>query len=184
MSNRIGIVEVGPLDSRLADRVGSEVAWRLRPSELQPKLEEVPVDAVVLHIDLDDQELVSALRYVASTKRHVRVYVAGTAGELVFAAEITGMSRLPNGQHEAGLTRRERQVLDGIVSGRTNSEIASDLDVSLSTVNKHVENILRKLSARNRVQAVAKYLSATGRSEGGARSRVQSLATRNGATDG
>jgi DNA-binding NarL/FixJ family response regulator len=162
-SNRIGIVELGRPDPRVADHMGSQVAWRLRAAQLHPKLEETPVDAVVLQIDLDDRrELISALKELTSTAQDVKVYVAGTAGELIFAAEITGMSLLPREQREAWLTKRECQVLDGIVAGRTNAEIAYDLRVSLSTVNKHVESILRKLSARNRVQAVARYLTGRG----------------------
>jgi DNA-binding CsgD family transcriptional regulator len=160
MSRRIGIVELGRPDPRVADRMGSHVAWRLRSPHLHPTLEETPVDAVVLQIDLDDRrELINALKELTSSKQNVKVFVAGTAGEVIFAAEVTGMSLVPRAQRDAWLTKRECQVLDGIVAGRTNAEIAYDLRVSLSTVNKHVESILRKLSARNRVQAVARYLT-------------------------
>ena len=54
---------------------------------------------------------------------------------------------------EAGLTRRERQVLDLIAAGRTNREIAEALFVSEKTAAAHVSNILGKLGVRGRVEA-------------------------------
>ena len=53
------------------------------------------------------------------------------------------------------LTRREREVAALIAHGYTNREIAAQLGISISTANKHVENILRKMSVRNRTQAAA-----------------------------
>jgi two-component system, NarL family, response regulator LiaR len=56
---------------------------------------------------------------------------------------------------ESHLTPREREVLDCIVKGMSNSEIAEVLSVSASTAKKHVTNILAKLDVSNRAQAVA-----------------------------
>ena len=53
----------------------------------------------------------------------------------------------------ARLSRREIEVLDYIQLGLTNRQIAQRLFVSTSTVNKHVQHVLRKLAVRNRVQA-------------------------------
>jgi DNA-binding NarL/FixJ family response regulator len=52
------------------------------------------------------------------------------------------------------LSEREQQVLDGVVRGRTNQEIARDLMVSVDTVKTHVRNVLLKLQVRGRLQAV------------------------------
>jgi ATP/maltotriose-dependent transcriptional regulator MalT len=54
-----------------------------------------------------------------------------------------------------GLTRRELEVLRLIAAGRTNREIAVRLFVGQKTVATHVSNILGKLGAANRVEAVA-----------------------------
>jgi DNA-binding NarL/FixJ family response regulator len=54
------------------------------------------------------------------------------------------------------LTKREQQVLAELNRGRTNREIASRLGVSVTTVNKHVQQVLKKLHVRNRGQAVAR----------------------------
>ena len=52
------------------------------------------------------------------------------------------------------LTRREREVLELLSEGLTNSEIATRLFITQSTAKVHVRHILEKLGARNRLQAV------------------------------
>jgi len=54
------------------------------------------------------------------------------------------------------LTAREREVLQLLLSGASNREIACHLVLSLNTVKKHVLNICRKLNVRSRAQAIAK----------------------------
>lgn len=52
------------------------------------------------------------------------------------------------------LSVREREVLSLIAQGAANSEIAARLGLSLHTVKRHISNILSKLHAANRTQAV------------------------------
>ncbi len=52
------------------------------------------------------------------------------------------------------LTQRERDVLQAISNGRTNSEIAQELFISEGTVKAHIGRLLSKLDARDRVQLV------------------------------
>ncbi|MHB1219706.1 MAG: response regulator [Alphaproteobacteria bacterium] len=52
------------------------------------------------------------------------------------------------------LTDRERDVLDFLCQGKSNKEIARDLAIREVTVKVHVGNIMRKLGASNRTQAV------------------------------
>lgn len=51
------------------------------------------------------------------------------------------------------LTRREVSVLRGICEGKSNKEIARDLDLQEVTVKLHVKTLSRKLAARNRTHA-------------------------------
>jgi len=56
---------------------------------------------------------------------------------------------------EAGvaLTARERDVLTGVSDGKSNKEIARDLDIQEVTVKLHLKTLSRKLGARNRTHA-------------------------------
>jgi len=56
---------------------------------------------------------------------------------------------------DSGLSAREIDVLYSISHGLSNTAIATDLYISVSTVKTHVSSILRKLEADNRVQALA-----------------------------
>jgi DNA-binding CsgD family transcriptional regulator len=56
------------------------------------------------------------------------------------------------------LTSREREVLELMAAGYTNTRIGQELVVSEGTVKSHVKRILRKLHVSNRAEAVARYL--------------------------
>lgn len=52
------------------------------------------------------------------------------------------------------LTARQRDVLNGIIKGHSNKEIAREIGISFQTVKIHVSEILRRLNVRNRTEAV------------------------------
>lgn len=52
------------------------------------------------------------------------------------------------------LTEREQEVLRGLAAGQTNKQIAEQMGISEGTVKVHVSNILAKLGAGNRTEAV------------------------------
>ena len=54
-----------------------------------------------------------------------------------------------------GLTGREVEVLRLVAAGRTNTEIAAELVVSVHTVERHVANIYLKIGVRGRAEATA-----------------------------
>jgi DNA-binding NarL/FixJ family response regulator len=58
---------------------------------------------------------------------------------------------------EERLTPREQQVLTQLTSGARDREIADRLVIAERTVKNHVQSILRKLGARNRTEAVARF---------------------------
>jgi DNA-binding NarL/FixJ family response regulator len=55
-----------------------------------------------------------------------------------------------------GLTRREREVLALLAEGAMNSEIASELSISVQAVKNHLGNIFRKLGVANRTRAAVR----------------------------
>jgi DNA-binding CsgD family transcriptional regulator len=88
------------------------------------------------------------LREVEDLARTARISLSAVARPLP-PAEPAGARTV---QHPlAGLTAREREVLEYIVAGRTYGEIARALVLSEKTVSSHVSNLLRKTGAANRV---------------------------------
>jgi DNA-binding CsgD family transcriptional regulator len=55
----------------------------------------------------------------------------------------------------AGMTQREMEVLRQIATGKSNREIAMALSVSVRTVERHIENLYRKIDARSKADATA-----------------------------
>ncbi|NUR71775.1 MAG: response regulator transcription factor [Hamadaea sp.] len=91
-------------------------------------------------------ELLSAVRTVAS------------GDSLLFPASVRRLAAAFGVHRDAAvlrsLTEREAQVLRLLAEGRSNAEIATELYVGVETVKTHVGNILAKLGARDRIQAV------------------------------
>lgn len=81
-------------------------------------------------------------------------------GKSVLSPDITAqvMQALRVGSHLSqdpfDLTSREREVLELLSTGRTNPQISQDLHISENTVKTHVRNIMEKLNAATRTEAV------------------------------
>jgi DNA-binding NarL/FixJ family response regulator len=58
----------------------------------------------------------------------------------------------------AALTSREQDVLDGLLAGRTDKEIAADLSISRYTASQHVRSIFRKMGVSTRAELLARFL--------------------------
>lgn len=70
----------------------------------------------------------------------------------VAAAVLSELNRDPTPDND--LTPREREVMHGLIHGKTNKQIALDLVIGEETVKTHVGNILAKLHLAHRNQAV------------------------------
>jgi two-component system NarL family response regulator len=84
-------------------------------------------------------ELIAAIKAVHQGKRHIPAGVA---------------MRLAERPPLSDLTDRELEVLNLMARGMPNSEIATNLSISVGTVKTHINRILSKLGARDRTQAV------------------------------
>ena len=87
-----------------------------------------------------DMELGAAIRKVA-------------AGETVFDPQVEQRSVL-KGERSAALTQRELEVLQMIVDGKSNKEIATALDLSANTIAVHRANIMNSLGIHKTAELV------------------------------
>lgn len=79
-----------------------------------------------------------------------------TAARFMAAGEVYApieFLQQPGPEEHGQLTKREQDVLRGICEGKSNKEIARDLDLQEVTVKLHVKTLSRKLEARNRTHA-------------------------------
>lgn len=67
----------------------------------------------------------------------------------------------PQNGHDGRLSCREREVVELVAHGKTNSEIAKELVVTHATASRHVHNILNKLGMSRRAE-IAAYAAITG----------------------
>ncbi len=99
---------------------------------------------------VDTESLARAVRSVAR-------------GEGAFSPEVTrALAAAPAARHPAlaSLTTREAEIADLVARGRTNTEIADELGLSIYTVKNHVSNVLGKLHAQTRTELAAILLGA------------------------
>jgi two-component system response regulator DevR len=154
------------LDLELPDADGFRVLTDLddaRPRSVLVLADRADGDLVLRALRLGARGYVTkaeGLRDLATTIRRV------VAGERVMtpALEKDAMGALgrmarrarEGADVEAGLTPRERQVLDLLGEGLTIGQIASRLGISPRTVETHVAKLYRKLGVRTRVQAISR----------------------------
>lgn len=148
------------------------VVMDLDAAAVRDLLRAVPgVRVLVFTLAADDNSVYQAIRagargYVlksAQTAEIIRAVHGVAAGEAIFgegvAHRITELLTGPVHRAEdvfPELTRRERQVLDLIADGRSNSVIARQLHLAPKTVSNHISAIFTKLRAADRAEAIAR----------------------------
>lgn len=74
------------------------------------------------------------------------------------ALQLMGRSILPGRESAAALpaaiTAREKEILEMMITGRDAKRISSDLDISITTVRKHIANIYEKLHVQSRAEVM------------------------------
>ena len=90
---------------------------------------------------LPAKSLVNAVRFMAAGETYAPVDF------------MSGKDDPEETDFEKDLSDREKQVLRGLLSAKSNKEIARDLDLQEVTIKLHVKTLCRKLDARNRTDA-------------------------------
>lgn len=149
-------------DLTLTDATGTEAVRRLR--------EAAPDSAMLVFTALD----VPLLREEAKAHGVIDYLIKSTSIQILrerIASVIgTCLPRQHSGRKRAAvlpgmLTPKQLAVLEELVAGRSNKEIAARLDISDETVGSHMKAIFGRLGARNRTEAVVRYLQMLERSD-------------------
>lgn len=154
--------DVSLIDIRMPRKDGIEVTRAIAGPGVADPLKVV----IVTTFDLDEY-VYGALRagavgFVlkgASPALLAEAVRAAHAGDALISPQVTlrllrnvAPARAAARQPVAPLSEREIEVVQAIAKGRTNTEIAADLFISLSTVKSHLASIHNKLGVRNRVE--------------------------------
>lgn len=99
--------------------------------------------------------LLASSGYVSYRRQWWRVVMARSDDVSLPDPDVVVISASPS-LAPSGLTRRELQVLTLISEGRSNSDIASCLGVSVRTVTTHAEHIMRKMGCSSRASCAAR----------------------------
>ncbi len=102
-------------------------------------------------------ELVQAIRTVCRGE----VYLYPTMAKRLVTDYLNRANTDEGDKEYSDLTPREQEVLTLIAEGHSNTEIANELFISIKTVDRHRENIMRKLNMHSRIDLV-KYAIRTG----------------------
>lgn len=162
------LVDHGPIDLAIVDLFMPDAPFDVGLNTIATRSPEVPIIAISGSQRSD--------HVAAAIEAGAVAYVPKTAGVDVFRQAIDAAvkgrrcvlphpsAQPPNlalysaGEYQGAphITPRQREVLQCIVNGNTNKEIARLLNVSPSTVKSHVETLFRVLAASNRTELARK----------------------------
>jgi len=152
------------MDIGLPDKTGIEAT-----REIKAKFPDIKIVALTIHEDeeyffqmLDagasgyvpkraaPDELITAIRAAAAGE----VYLYPSMAKLLVRDFLNAERPAGEKLNLDGLTDREREVLTHLAEGASNDEIAAALFISPKTVERHRENIMRKLNLHSRSELV------------------------------
>ena len=155
------------LDVGLPDAQSLRLATMV--SEKMPESRVIVMDLLPVHEEIAQFVDVGVAGFIlkdATFDDFVATITSVAAGERVLPPRMTGtlLSQIARAAVKRGaaealaavrLTPREREVVALIANGRSNKEIATDLQVAAHTVKSHVRNIMEKLALHSRLQIAA-----------------------------
>ena len=170
------LVEIPPsnpdvilMDINLPGASGIECTARL-------KLQMPAVQIIMLTVYEDTGSIFSALKAgacgyllkrsapaeILDALTEVRNGGAPMTSEIARRIVTTFQSPVPRPNETAGLTSREREILELLSEGKASKEIADSLAISYHTVRVHLKHIYEKLHVRSHSEAVLKFKSGKG----------------------
>ncbi|MCB0103199.1 MAG: response regulator transcription factor [Anaerolineales bacterium] len=151
------------MDIGLPDKTGIEAT-----REIKARFQDVNIVALTIHEDEEyffqmlnagasgyvpkraaPEELITAIRAAASGE----VYLYPSLAKLLVRGFLN-IDRIEEPKNPGGLTDRESEVFAMLAEGASNQEIAEALVISPKTVERHRENIMRKLNLHSRSELV------------------------------
>ena len=156
--------EIVLMDIQLPGMSGIECVARLK--ELLPE-----VQVIMLTVYADPDRIFSAIRAGASgylLKRSAterlfeairEVQAGGAPMSGAIARKVFGyfQDQKTSGAEAESLSKREREILELIISGLSNKEIAGRVSISVLTLRWHLKQIYKKLHVHSRVEVVMKF---------------------------
>src|SRR5512147_986476 len=130
-------------------------------------LAEYPDVKIIAMTSFEDEELVQGvlasgaigylLKNITSDElaKAIRDAVSGKSTLSPEAATALVHATRPTRQLSPDLTEREKEVLNLVVQGQSNQQIADAMVISLATVKAHISNILSKLQVSSRAEVIA-----------------------------
>ena len=115
-------------------------------------MKEIKTEPIVIALAVDDADLADRLTAILAGVARVRLAAPGERADVIVISHEAG------GDHaelDQPLTPREIQVLTLVAQGASNKEIARRLGISVHTAKFHVGQLLDKLDAIGRTDAVA-----------------------------
>jgi len=102
--------------------------------------------------DVNTEILVEAIRVVNGGEKYFNQAITSLVFEDFYLGAKDGKKR--ERKTTEGLTKRESEVLEEVAGGKTNTEVAAALFISIKTVETHKASILEKLGLKNTVELV------------------------------
>jgi len=133
----------------------------------QAILEDYPDIKIIAMTSFEEEDLVQgvlaagAISYLIKNvtsdelAKAIRDAASGKSTLSPEAARVLIQATRPTKQPSFDLTEREREVLNLVVQGNSNQQIADTLVISLATVKAHISSILSKLQVSSRAEAIA-----------------------------
>ncbi len=146
-------VDIALVDLRMPGASGIETLKRIREQSPQSR-------SIVLSSFEYDEEIYAAIKAGAQGYLHkesrgediVSAIRAVRRGKRAFPRRI--VERLSRNQMTAGLSAREKEILELVSKGLTNKEVANTLRLSQFTVRNHMNHITAKLEVSDRTEAI------------------------------